>query len=156
MTPRRLGLLFGLAALAATGPRCVVAQGTLNIQPSTVYQSEGRNPVPFSVTCSTPSWTVVVSSDAISRSTFMEAISSNTAAVCLLPFTGGVTPTVAVSSQCVTATKGIELPPNSAYTDYSKAAWACAASSGTVNQVIKGVRTRDAGDYGNIGNARGY
>lgn len=151
MTPRRLGLLFGLAALAVIGPRFVLAQNEKFHEPQPVFQSEGRNPITFNVSCATATWTLVVASDTISRSTFMEAISSNTNTVCLLPVANGVAPTVAVSSQCTTATQGPELPPNSSLTDYTRAAWYCAASSGTVSNVIKGYRTRDKGDYGNVG-----
>ena len=115
-----------------------------------MFQSEGFNPLPFNASCATATWTIVIASDTISRSTFLESISSNTNSICLIPFTLGVVPTVAVSSQCVTSTKGIELQPNTAYTDYSHAGWACAASSGTVSGTIKGVRTRDSGDYGGI------
>ncbi len=115
-----------------------------------MFQSEGINPIVFNVSCATASWTVVVASDTIARSTFLQAVSSNTNTICLLPVIYGSVPTVAISSQCTTATKGIELPPNTWYTDYSRAGWACAASSGTVSGIIKGVRTRDRGDYGGI------
>lgn len=147
MNARRLGLIVALCGLAVM----VRAQGMARLEPVPMFQSEGINPVPFSVSCATASWTLAIASDTISRSTFIESVSSNTNTICLLPVIYGVMPTVAVSSQCVTATKGIELTPNSAYTDYSHAGWACAASSGTVSNVLKGVRTRDRGDFGGIG-----
>lgn len=153
MTPRRIGLLFGLAALAVLAPHSVMAQGEKYQEPQPVYQSEGRNPIPFRVSCATASWTIVVASDTIARSTFMESISSNTNAICLLPSATMTTPSVSISSQCMTATQGPELPPNSSLTDYSRAAWYCAASSGTVANILKGYRTRDKGDYGRIGDA---
>ncbi len=154
MTPRRLGLLLGLAALAAAGAHFAQAEGMGALQAIPMYQSEGSNPLKFSVTCPTATWTQVVSSDTISRSTFFQAVTSNTTTVCLIPAANAAAaPTIAVSSQCVTATQGVELPPNSALTDYSRAAWYCLSSSGTVSNVIKGYRTRDKRDIGNIGAA---
>ncbi len=151
MTTRRLGLLFGLAAFAVLVPRWARAEGMKYQESQAVYQSEGSNPVTFVVSCATATWTIVIASDTISRSTFIESVSSNTNTVCLLPITNGVAPTVAVSSQCTTATQGPELVPSSSLTDYSRAGWACAASSGTVTNTLKGYRTRDKRDTGWIG-----
>lgn len=151
MTPRRLGLLLGLATLALTGTRIAIAEPMKYMESQGVYQSEGSNPSTFNVACATASWTVVITSDTISRSTFMESISSNTNSICLIPVSNNVAPTVAVSSQCINVTQGPELAPNSSLTDYSKAAWYCAASSGTVVNYIKGYRTRDLRDTGWIG-----
>lgn len=151
MSPRCLVLLFGLAALAAAAARLAGAEGMKYEFSQAVYQSEGSNPVAFSVSCATASWTVVVASDTISRSTFLESVSSNTTNICLLPVTNGIAPSVSVSSQCTTATPGPELPPNSSLTDYSRAGWACASSSGTVSNIIKGYRTRDKRDSGWVG-----
>lgn len=145
MTAKRLGLIVGLVALASWAR----AQGMASLEVQPVFQSEGFDPIPFSVSCPTSTWTVVVASDTISRSTFLESITANANTICLLPFQLGVVPTVAVSSSCVTAAKGIELTPASSYTDYTHVGWAC-ISSGTVTNVIKGVRTRDSGDYGMI------
>lgn len=139
MTPRRLGLLFGLVALAAA-PLLVGAQGTKEMLPITVYMTEGRNPIYFNVSCATATWTVVVSSDQIARSTFIEAISSNTMNVCLSSTTS--------SQACNSSAAGPELVPGQSLTDYSRAAWACKAVTGTAAQTIKGYRTRDQGDYG--------
>lgn len=151
MTARRLGLFFALAAAAALAPRWVRAEGMKYQEAQPVFQSEGSNPVTFNVNCATATWTIIIASDTISRSTFMEAISSNTNNVCLLPVTNGVAPSVAASGQCTTATQGLELAPNSSLTDYSRAGWACAAASGTVVNVIKGYRTRDKRDIGWVG-----
>lgn len=151
MTPRRLGLIFGLAALAVMGTHLALAEPMKYMESQAVYQSEGSNPITFNIACATASWTQVVSSDTISRSTFMESISSNTNSICLLATSNNVIPTVAVSSQCINVTKGPELAPNSSLTDYSRAAWYCAASSGTVVNYIKGYRTRDLRDSGWIG-----
>lgn len=151
MTPRRLGLLMSLAALAALGPRFARAQGMAKQEAMPVFQSEGRNPITFAVACATATWTVVIASDTIARSTFIESISSNTASICLLPIASATVPTVAISSQCVPQTQGTELPPNSALTDYNRSGWACIASSGTATQYLKGYRTRDKGDIGYIG-----
>lgn len=146
MTPRRLGLCVSLAVAVLAGPRWLMAQGQINQYPAPVFQNEGRDPIAFNVLCATTPWTMAASSDTISRSTFLEATSSNTYAVCLVP--GNTAPPA--STRCSTGTVGVELPPNSSYTDYSRAAWWCAASSGTIAQPLKGVRTRDRGDYGNI------
>ena len=151
MTPRRLGLFVGLAAIAVLGPRWSRAEGMKYQEAQPVYQSEGSNPITFNVSCATGAWTIVIASDTISRSTFMESISSNTQNICLLPVTNGVAPTVAISSQCTTASPGPELVPSSSLTDYSRAGWACASSSGTVVNTIKGYRTRDKRDTGWIG-----
>ncbi len=151
MTPRRLGLLLALVAFAGAGARWAAAEGMKYQESQAVYQSEGSNPVTFNVSCATATWTVIIASDTISRSTFMESVSSNTYSICLLPITNGTAPSVAVSSQCTTSTQGPELIPNSALTDYSRAGWACASSSGTVTQTLKGYRTRDKRDTGWIG-----
>lgn len=156
MTPRSLGLLASLLTaivLVAVSPNSSHAQNEKFREPQPVFQSEGRNPYAFNVSCSTSAWTIVVTSDTIARSTFIESISSNTNNVCLLP--GPTVPTVAVSSQCTTATQGPELVPSSSLTDYSRAAWYCASSSGTVSNILKGYRTRDVGDAGLVGNKIG-
>lgn len=127
-------------------PSLALAQGQKYIESQPTFQSEGRNPVSFNVSCATASWTLVIASATISRSTFMESISSNTYSVCLNPVS-------APSTQCAQSAVGIELMPTQGYTDYSKASWWCSASSGTITQTIKGVRTQDKGDYGNIGAA---
>lgn len=116
-----------------------------------VSLSEGFNPITFNVACATATWTLVIASDTISRSTFLENIPENANTICILPVLKGVLPTVAISSQCMSATQGVHLPTSAAYTDYSHAGWACASSSGTVTGQISGVRTRDSGDYGLIG-----
>lgn len=146
MNARRLGLITGLLFMASYIPHIVLAQGQKYYEPQPVFQSEGRNPIAFSVNCATATWTLVIASDTISRSTLMESISSNTVSICL-------SPSVTSSSQCVTGTPGPELSPNSSLTDYSHVAWYCSASSGTTSQTIKGYRTRDKGDYGIIGSA---
>lgn len=143
MTPRRLGLLFGLAAVAVTGSRMVSAEGMKYQESQAVYQSEGSNPVYFNVSCATASWTVVIASDTISRSTFMQSISSNTQNICLSSSTS--------SQPCDSSAAGPELVPSSALTDYSRAAWACRSVVGTSSQTIKGYRTRDKRDTGWIG-----
>lgn len=145
MTPRRLGLLFGLAAIAAFGPRFVLAQSEKFQENQSVYQSEGRNPVMFAVTCATATWTLVIASDTISRSTFIETPGTNNQVVCLSFSSAPANP-----SQCVATQPGVILPQGSSLTDYTHAAWYCAASSGTTSQNIVGYRTRDKGDYGRI------
>ena len=144
--------LIGLVvAVLAFVPCLGHSQGMDQIQVMPVFESEGFNPIAFNVACATASWTQVVSSDTISRSTFFENIPENSSnTICLLPFTGGVLPTVSISSQCVSVTKGIHLPMGAGITDYTHAGWACASSSGTVTEQISGYRTRDSGDYGGI------
>lgn len=151
MTARRIGLWCGLASLAIASARWANAQNQKYVEPQPVFMSEGRNPLTFNVSCATATWTIIVSSDTIARSTFMQSSSSNTNTICLLPSATGTAPSVSVSSQCVSATQGPELTPSSALTDYSHAAWYCASSSGTVANTIRGYRTRDKGDYGYIG-----
>lgn len=149
--PRGPFLLVALAAASCFAAAAARAEGMKYQEAQAVYQSEGSNPVSFNVNCATATWTIVIASDTISRSTFMESISSNTNNICLLPITNGVAPSVAVSSQCTTATQGPELVPSSELTDYSRAGWACASASGTVVNVLKGYRTRDKRDTGWIG-----
>lgn len=158
MNARRLGLLFGLAALAVAAPRWMAAQGELGIQPAPTYNTEGRDPYPFTAACSSSSWTQVVSTDTIARSTLLIGISSNTAATCLIPVPYQA-PAPSTSTVCLSTTAAVQFPSGiqSALTDYSRAAWYCKASagfSGTTN--ICGYRARDRGDFGRVGNTSGY
>ena len=141
---------FLLLAVLALIPGLVHAQGMDQIQVMPVFESEGFNPIPFNVACGTNSWTVVVASDTISRSTFMENIPENANTICLIPFTGGVLPTVGTNGQCTSTTKGVHLPTSAATTDYTHSGWACQTAAGSVTGQISGYRTRDSGDYGGI------
>jgi hypothetical protein len=141
MTPRRIGLIFGLAALVISGVRMASAQGQRYNDLQGVFQSEGRQRIWFNTACIPGSWTLIISSDTISHSTFMMSISSNTSSVCLS--------SSAAAGGCSATTQGPELAPNSWLTDYSHGEWYCESSAGT--QYVKGYRTRDKGDYGNIG-----
>lgn len=140
MTPRRLGLLTALVVSVILAPRFVKAQGEKEILPIPMFMTEGRDPVYFNISCTTAAWAVVVSSDQIARSTFIESISSNTMNICLSSTTS--------SQNCDSTAAGPELVPGQTLTDYSRAAWSCKSVTGTSAQVIKGYRTRDRGDYG--------
>ncbi len=142
MNARRLGLALSLLALAGAVPRWVRAQGMARLETAPIFQSEGRDPVYFNVSCASATWTVIVASDTIARSTFMQSISSNTQAVCLSSATS--------SQNCDSNAKGPEIAPTSNFTDYSHAGWACKAVTGTSAQIIKGYRTRDRADFGAI------
>lgn len=142
-----------MAALAVLGVRFAKAEGMKYLESAPMYQSEGSNPVAFNVTCATATWTIIIASDTISRSTLMESIPANTQTICLLPGTTSTVPNIAISSQCMSSTGGIQLIPSYGLTDYSRAAWFCASSSGTVSGTITGYRTRDKRDYGSIGAA---
>lgn len=146
LTLRRFSFLFGIGLITAlsyflinTAP--VFAQGVAKNNPIAVFNTEGRNPVYFSVSCVPSSWTLLVSSDTIARSTFIVSIASNTAAVCLS--TGPTN-----SNSCVQGTPSDELPPNSAETVYHRAAIYCRSGAGT--QTLKGHRNRDHADYGQV------
>jgi hypothetical protein len=141
MNPRRIGLIFALGLLLAYSPNLVRGQGTKFPQITPVYQEEGRQRVFFSATCTGSSWTLVVSSDSISRSTLITALAANSEPVCLSSSTA--------TGSCSATTQGPELPASSSLTDYSHGEWYCQSYSGT--QYVKGYRTRDKGDYGNIG-----
>lgn len=144
MTPRRIGLWLSILATTILVPKWVMAEASRYTDSTPVYQSEGNDRTWFNVSCATESWTIVLSSDTIARSTFIQSTSSNTYGVCL---SSGP-----ANTACTSSTVGVELSPNSAYTDYSKNSWYCRTSAGTIAQRLKGVRTRDNHDYGNIGN----
>lgn len=122
--------LLGLASAAH-------AQGMNTYQPSPVFQAEGRQRTLISTTCVSNSWTLVASTDVISRSWLIQAPSGNTATVCLSSNT---------ATDCAITTPGIELAPNTALTDYGHAKWYCESYSGT--QYLKGYYTWDQADSG--------
>ncbi len=142
MPPRRLGALLALAALTFLGPQRSCAQGQINVQPSPVFQNEGRDPVVFNVTLSSGYLTIIVSSDTIARSTFIQNVSSNTSSACISPSSGSVA--------CGSSWAGVQLPPNSALTDYTRSAWYGRLPAGISTMNLNGYRTRDRGDYGSI------
>lgn len=142
MTPRRLGLFLALATLPVTGPKAAHAQGQINVQPAPVFQNEGRDPIPFNVTLSSLTLTVIVSSDTIVRSTYFQSVSSNTTSICISPSSG--------STNCTTSWAGWQLSPNSSMIQYTRSAWYGRLPSGAPAQAVSGFRTRDRGDYGTI------
>ena len=129
------GLIIGITGIG-------YSQGMKYVAPQSVFQSEGRDPYLFNASCASGYWSVVVSSDAIARSTLMQAPSGNTAVVCL-----AISSTTA---SCSVSLVGPELAPNTALTDYTKSVWYCRSVSGSQN--IKGYRTRDRGDFGGVSN----
>lgn len=149
---RQLVLAAGLLGAFLLAPVAVRAQGVLKNETTPVQQSEGRDPIVFTASCTSSGWTLVISSDVIAYSTLIVAVTSNTAGVCLYPTSSSsssASPSGANQSGCFPYTGGTELPAqNSSLTDYSKAAWWCRSVAGTQN--LKGYRTRDRGDYGKI------
>jgi len=125
------------------------AAGLKSTEVQPTHLDEGRNPVFFSVQCSSQAWTVVQSSDTISRSITMYAPRTNpngaSDAVCI----SSVTTT---SQACNDGVGGVELTPDSAFTDYTKVQWNCRSrANNTQLGTVKGYRGRDKGDYGYIG-----
>lgn len=126
------------------------ADGVATTQVQPVHIDEGDSPVLFSVQCSSQAWTVIVDSDTISRSVTMYSPRTNpnasTDAVCISTITSSFT-------SCVDGTAGVELTPDSSFTDYTKVKWNCRGRANNSSlHTIKGYRSRDKRDYGNIGN----
>lgn len=142
MGPRWIEVLLAIAALTILGPGKVYAQGQINIQPSAMFQNEGRDPISFNVTLSSGYLTIIVSSDTIARSTFIQNVSSNTSNACISTSSG--------SAACGSSWAGVQIPPNSSLTDYTRSAWYGRLPTGIATQTISGYRTRDRGDYGSI------
>lgn len=108
------------------------------------FRDEGRDPFGFSTICSSVTWTVLSSSDTISRSMTMFIDPANTVAVCLSTMTG-------TAYGCTTATPGMYFPATTyaVFTDYTSFSWKCKAGAGAT-AVVGGVRARDRGDFGAI------
>lgn len=125
-----------LASMASAAPRN-------KIESIPTFRDEGRNPILFSISCTTTSWTVIASSDPIRRSILIQADPGNTLTVC-------VSTTTNSSDSCTSARPGPKLIAASALTDYTPIQWTCrAASSASVSAAaVSGYSTRDKGDYG--------
>lgn len=138
--------MFKLIAALLFLPCMAFADGRYRTQVQPVYQDEGDEPVPYSVSCSSTAWTQIVSSDTISRSVLFYTPSDNTASssICISTISSSFT-------SCVAGTAGTELTPDSALTDYTKKRWFCRARANG-NGIIKGWRSRDKRDGGDIGN----
>jgi hypothetical protein len=108
-----------------------------------VFQTEGRDAIFLSTVCTASSWSVVVSSDAISRSLFLQALSGNTGNICL-----GTGPN-RTTDACVSTMASVELATSATYTTFSKEGIWCRSVQGS--QTLKGKRTRDRSDFGYIG-----
>lgn len=137
--------MLKLLALLVLLPCSAWADGRYMTQVQPAYMDEGDSPVEFSVACSSLSWTMIVSSDTISRSVLFYAPVDNTASssVCISLSSN--------TTACSASKPGTELTPDSSVTDYTKARWFCRARSGSTDRV-KGWRSRDKRDYGDIGN----
>ena len=150
MEVRKLGLLASFAAILAFGPslvRMAVAEGRLETQPRPTFQDEGRDPVPFNISCSSNAWTVLATSDTIRRSITAQLSSDSPNKVCIATVT-------ASTNACDDTTPGVELSSSAfSWTDYTQSAWRCRSRSGdAVGAVgrIRGYFSRDRGDYGII------
>ncbi len=123
----------------------VHAEGAKAFQPQSTFVDEGDAVIPYSILCSSTSWTVLVSSDIISRSVLYQAVTANTTQVCISTIT-------TTGYACLTSTPGMELEPGSTLSDYTKAGFSCRARQTTgasdTRGYIKGRRSRDQGDYG--------
>lgn len=131
-------LLIALMFLAPSA----FAGGSNDKQTQAVYTDEGRNPVPFNVACTSYTWTVVVSSDAIRRDAFMESMSAdNTVGVCL-------STAATANASCGSTTNGPEMAPGDRLTLYNTSGYWCECRTGA-SCTIKGNTDEDKGDYGN-------
>lgn len=137
--------ISGLLLLFAAG--VARAEGSKGLtQP--VYREEGDVPLDYSVECDSNTWTVVVTSDTISRSVLYYAPHDNPSAsgdsVCL-------STTTAANDTCTAARPGVELRPGASYTDYTTAAMRCRsrANNSSLGRV-KGRRSRDSRDQGRV------
>jgi hypothetical protein len=134
-----LGLGLGVVLIGISVP--AQSLGEAQKPPQREFRDEGRNPIPFSVICTTFTWTVVSSSDAIRRGIIFEAIAANQFSTCIATTTNNADP-------CGDTTPGHEMASNSSLTDYSTAQWTCKSRPQSSTTTIKGVNYRDKGDYG--------
>jgi hypothetical protein len=132
-----VAILLLSTGLASASPvdRGMRAGGT-----QAVFIDEGRDPIPFSVTCSSQLWTTLVSSSSIGRSINVFTPSDNTVDVCISTFS-----TTAIT--CLAETNGIQLTKNEHFTIYAPIKWFCRAKA-TATAVIKGYYSRDRNDFG--------
>jgi hypothetical protein len=140
------GALVVLALLAGAG--IAHARGSLHTFSAPSFRDEGRNPQMFVISCSTQSWAVVVSSDAIRRSVLMQADPGNTLTVCLSTTTNSGD----ACSAAPPGTPGVKLTAGQSLTDYTTIQWTCraATSLSLSSQTVSGYYTRDKGDYGGV------
>lgn len=143
-----------LLLLICALPCSAFAQGASGVGPSPVYFNEGNAPIPYNTAITTTSWTVVISSDIISRGLIIESDPANTVTICISTLTvsgiGG-----AANDACAATTTGVKLSPGGSWTDYSDNKWTArgytATGAAALIQYLSGVRYRDKGDYGSIG-----
>lgn len=130
-------------------PSLAFAEGAKQFQPISIYQDEGNSTLPYSVQCDSNTWTVLVSSDAISRSLLMYAPHDNpnasTDSICISTITtAGYT--------CTASTPGTELRAGASLTDHGSTAWRCRGRANNASLgYIKGYRSRDTNDQGRVG-----
>lgn len=149
MSARKAGLLAAIAALLCLGPRWVRAQGAYRLQAVPDFQTQGRDPVSFNVTCSSYTWTVFKSSDTIGRAVFVQNPSTSTSNIGII-FADPTYSAPTVSYDTTTA--GIDLSAGAAiFTDATRAAGYCRVPVNAAAQHLKGYWNRDRGDYGQIG-----
>lgn len=128
-------------------PGSCFAAGSLRIESQPVYTAQGNAAIPYNTSITTTSWTVVISSDIITRGLIIESDPANTVTICISTTTNS-------NDGCSASTPGVKLSAGGSWTDYSEMQWTArgyTASGATLTQFVTGVRYRDKGDYGNIG-----
>jgi hypothetical protein len=151
MNARKAGLLVAVAAILAASPHFVSALGRARREAQPIYRDDGSGPaIPFNTSCSGTAWTAVApSSDTIRRFLTVQVSTSATSGVC-------ITTTTNSGDVCDDNQNGVEITtvtgPSSKFETYDGTAWQCRTRGGTVK--IKGYWTRDAGDQGQVNQAR--
>ncbi len=136
--------IFVAIALSALFAQQARADANTQRQATPINDDGGNAPILFDIACSTTAWTVVTSSDSISRFAFYFAPSANAVSVCL-------SSTTKAGDACNDSTPGLELPASAFWVDTTKAGWNCRGRTGTGSTItvyVKGYRGRDSGDYG--------
>lgn len=136
-------IVLAIAALVLCSPARAQYRDKIGVLPE--YRLEGRSIIPFSTSCSSSAWTIVVASDTISRSVlYLVPTSTPTMTVCL-------STSQASGVSCVDATPGVEIAAGLSLTDYTTSAFYCRSRAGTLTGTVKGYRSRDSlGDAGYI------
>lgn len=133
-------VLISLAVPVLAGPN-----GRKTGDTTAVFTDDGDAPVLFSISCSSQAWTVLVSSDSISRSLLAQWGTNNLVGVC-------ISSTTTSGTVCDDSIGGVELSSTTvAWSDNTKAGWNCRSRANASNVgILKGYRARDSGDYGAI------
>lgn len=127
-------LVAGFAAMLYASPR-------KDITSSTTHRNEGNLMAPFSVSCSSSTWTAVVTTREARRAVLIQSLSTNSYAVCLSTYAVGSTAVL-----CAAATTGLEISPGGALTDYGEYGINCSARDGSSGERLKGYESYDNRD----------